>query len=1742
MRKRAALVVLAVVLVLLGVLVVQRQQVAAALLPRVISLAIGYDVSIGDQHIGKTHATFLHVHVSRKGEPVLDAAQVEVSYALRDLLPGSSHRFGVNGIYIDHPTLTLVRHKDGSYNIAFPGAQNPEIAAPQPPNRVPIAMNVRIRDGAGVVRAPYTVDPDSRTLEVTGLNLDANIDSAARTHYVFRGAFVEEALEPFQLVGTVDVNRGYAIHHAFAKAIPMRAIGNYFINSDAARLLAGTATDMEFKAYALDVEPDQPIDYHLSGAIDVNDVQMQVVGLTTPLRHIAGRLQMTDGTFFFNRLGAEIAGTPVAVSGGIYNFAAPQYRLGIDANGNLQTLRQMFAFTKTQPIDGAAHMSIEVQGDLGNPVVLASMDAPRAVYNTLPIRNMHVKIAYQNNSVMLAPLQATVHGAHVSIRGMIGVGKVTHTQAALHFEGPASTLPYFGALLGTEPIVGDVMLDGQDTNFLGNGAMQSVRGLNRMAAVLHVDRPGIIDVGPFWIDTERGRFAAEYHLDRQTNTSAFWMDAHRLRLHSPLMAGAFGKLLPDIPSFDGTVDAFSIEGGGPSGLHALVAGAMDGHALHISGVGLDKVHAQFSGTLADAAIEPLNARGSWGTIDGDGALSLSALAVKGMYHGTLEGLRPFLQDPSATGTVDGPAAIAIAGGRITVQADGLTLRNAKVHGLPLEAMRGTLAVDNGALTVLSAHAQIAGGDVVAAGRFDRGITLVASRTRGSDLRGLGLPLEAGYVSATGSLKQGPKIPSFTGGVAIAQGRMQQFDIDGTALIALHDDTVHLDHVVGALDGMYTIASGDLTQLTSGSPAYAVHANVPAADVGDVIHMLTLRSPFPIDGTYSASVDVHGRGLNPTVAGPVEVGAGSVNGLSFTDGRALIDASTRGARARQASVQVASTHLAFAAALNAPIPGAAQNTPITGVRVRAPGAHLEDFNNFFDTGDTLAGNGPVRFDVVSQRHQIKSNGNIDVAGLRYRNLAIGDTRAVWSTSRNLMKGSLVVGGAQGLLRAKGSIGFTPSPSWFDVLRDSRYNLSIDLDDLNTSTWLGAFGFGQVPLSGRLDADATIEGRYPRLHVNGTSSLNGGTMGPLPIESADIAFSSLADRIRIDSASLVTPGLTATASGSFGLAATDPIDLDLYLNSDDMPRLIEQVWRKNVQLQGVYESTISARGTPSNPQFAAAFDASNAVVYGVKIPSIFGSLRWNLNTKTIELSNAGAQFEHGDISLAGSLPLRLNPFGAGPPHAPINLDLAVTSLDPSTFQTLLGNNTQLGGTIDGELAVAGTVGTPRIYGRFSLAKGSYVSDLDRTPITSATATLTFDRTQATVQHLSANLGAGTVAASGHVAFPAGTSGATYHVDVTAKNAQGDNPQFGSGAFDGRIALNRAPNQLAHVSGDIALHDATIPFAAFLAATQNSGAGGGPAFPFDLGFDMKLAVGKNVRVRGSGFGAGLDIGASGAVNLAGTLSSPTLEGQFVGTGGTLTYFDRAFRLTDAVVTFTPSQGIIPTLHAQGVTHVTNPDPRVLAYSTDVTINVDGPINGLKIAFSTNPPGYTNDQILAMIAPFSGLIGGTNYLPSGANNPTINGVTPQGALNVVPGAQPIGQPSSSISVGQEAFNILNAQFSAGILAPVENVVSQGLGFQNFNLNVDYYGNVGFSATRLLGKTVNFIYSQTFGTPSIYSAGLQLIGPSDTSAQLSFYWSTGPQVLFKTPAGVSTSSHLSVGQPLQGQSGFAFNLQRLYW
>jgi hypothetical protein len=248
---------------------------------------------------------------------------------------------------------------------------------------------------------------------------------------------------------------------------------------------------------------------------------------------------------------------------------------------------------------------------------------------------------------------------------------------------------------------------------------------------------------------------------------------------------------------------------------------------------------------------------------------------------------------------------------------------------------------------------------------------------------------------------------------------------------------------------------------------------------------------------------------------------------------------------------------------------------------------------------------------------------------------------------------------------------------------------------------------------------------------------------------------------------------------------------------------------------------------------------------------------------------------------------------------------------------------------------------------------------------------------------------------------------------------------------------------------------------------------------------------------------------------------------------------------VSFTPSDGVLPTLHAVATTSVVNPDPdraRNPYGSADITIRVDGPIAGLKVSLTSNPPGYSQAQTLGLIAPFGGFINGIAFSQqSMLARQQPNGITPLGNLSPIPNVNL--QQRSTITVGQEAFNLLNAQFTAGLLAPVETTLGQGLGLSSINLTLGYYGNVGVTATRLLGKAVSAVYAVTFGIPQIQSFGLMVQPNPETSATLNFFLLSGPTKLLQLPsAPVGYSASYVATQPLVGNSGFSLTFQRYFW
>ncbi len=1740
MRKRIAIGLLAAVL-LLALAVARRHELLRFALEEGAGLAGGYGVRIEQLHVGWDGAELAGVRVERDAQPVLDARRITVRYSLRDLFPGSAHRLGLIAAEIDGAKLTLTRFKDGSFNVNMPRAAGP--ARPQRANAVPLRFHLRVRDSEIDLREPEAFEPSARSFRTRGITVDASIDTSGITTYRAGGAFVAPRAEPFTIAGRIDAVAGYAMHHARAPYFPARVLGNYMADTPVVRIIGGEGRNFDARVYSLGGEPG----YHVSLRLDVDGGRLAMQSLAVPVENVRARLEVVDNTFFVRGAHGVLAGVPLRFTGGVYDFngaltGRAQLRLGIWGTGDLSGLRRAFAFARDQPISGTARLGVLVHGPIDDPVIVARVAAAHARYRAMPFDSLAAAVVYHSNVVALAPLRVRYGGIAVRVDGTLGLGAHILSRFALHVEGPASHLPYLDEMLGNEPLVVDAAATGSDLLFHLTGSAASARGVSRVAALIDTNPSGTASVAPFWLHTERGNLDGAYLLDRPHATSAFWIIARGLRMRATSYRAFPGIALPEMPPVDGRTVGITAAGGG-AGTNIVMAGRINAADSSIAGVTFDRVSAAFSGTLADAEVNLLSAAGPWGTFNGHGGFSARRFVAYGTYRGTFEGLQPFLGNAIAGhGPIAGTVGIGVEPKRIVVQGSNLAMQGATLRGVPIDRASLTLAIEGNRLRIYSADAQIAGGSVVAAGTYtlapgpdarSGAVALIARRLSAAQLHGIGLPLDRGTLSAQGKLSAGTPIPAFDGGVAIDGGRIADFPITGNGDVRVAGDAVALRRILGALGGTYAHVDGAIARLTSGSPSYALDATVPAAQIAPTLHSFGISS-YLTDGTFNARLHVAGRSLAPSVRGHVGVPAGEVNGLPFIDGSAQLAADPRGVAVRGGSVLVGTTATYFSA-----VARPHENV----IDVSAPRADLADFNNFFDTGDTLDGNGGVKLAAASRDAQITSSGDVNVRGFRYRNLPVGDTKAVWSSARNVITGSVAVGGSEGMLHARGSIGLTPGTAWQSTVMRSRFDLATDVKDLDLSLWMPALGMQSLPITGRASGSATVRGRYPNIDVRGNAEVTAGTIGPLALDRADLALHTAGRRVVIDHAELTTTALTASATGTLGLGPNEPLDVQVHAATDHLAQLVYDVSRVKVPISGAFESTLTVGGTFKAPKFLAGFDASDVLAYGVAIPSLFGEVR--VDRRALVLSDAGATFARGQATLAGSLPLALAPLRFAAPDQPVSFDLDVVGVDPSIFDEALGQNTKLSGVIDGHLGLSGTIRKPEVVGHVSLTNGSYVSDLERIPIAQIAAALVFNHAAVSIERASAHVGNGTMTGSGSVTFPNGltATGATLDLKAAAHGAQLDLPAYGNGTLDGAIALAKRPSSDALLSGNVALSNGTLSFASFIKAAQESSAVS--SLPLPLAFDLQLTAGKNVRVRGNGYGAGLDIGVAGSAKLGGTPTTPTLAGTFDSTGGTLTYFDRAFRVQQGSVRFDAADGVLPTLHAVATTTVVNPDPdraRNPYGSADVTIRVDGPIAGLRIDLTSNPPGYTREQILGLIAPFGGFVGGIGYSrQSMFAQQQPNGIAPLGTVSPIP---TVGlQQRGSITVGQEAFNVLNAQFTAGLLSPLESSIGQGLGLSSVNLTLGYYGNVGFTASRLLGKAVSATYAVVFGIPETQSFGLTVQPNPETSATLNFFLQSGPTKLFEVPtAPVGYGAGLLATEPLVGNTGFSLTLQRHFW
>jgi translocation and assembly module TamB len=1166
-----------------------------------------------------------------------------------------------------------------------------------------------------------------------------------------------------------------------------------------------------------------------------------------------------------------------------------------------------------------------------------------------------------------------------------------------------------------------------------------------------------------------------------------------------------------------------------------VAGTVSARALDVGGVRIDAVDGSLSGRLANLRLGGVNARGPWGDFSGSGAYDRGTLALAGRYRGSFTQLRSITGELGARGPIDGPVDLLLSPERTLVQARGATSRGATVDGVPVDDLAGTLAVAGKHVRIYAATASVAGGTFAAAGDA-LGARGVGVSVAGADARALHAiaPLGAGRIDAIGALHTRDRATGFDGGVALGGGTLDRLPIAGNGDLALSGNRLNVRRTDGRLGDALGTLDGSLAQLGSGAPVYDVNLHVPGAEIAPFAR-IAAPDRRDIAGTLSADVRLSGSAADLRVDGRVAVPEGTVNGLAFRDAAAGVQVTRTGLFVRSGAVTVGSTSATF---------GAEFDGANAAMRFDAARADLADFNDYFDAGDTLGGTGHVAVTFDKRGTSVRSNADIAIANLEYRRFDLGNATAVWSSHGRDVDGKLAFGGASGRLQVAGTYEVATHAPLEKFFERSRFDGTAHLRGLDLGVWLPAIGY-QLPVGGRVDADATIAGPMRDPSVDTTLTLVGGSLGRFPVDRLEVSAVTTLRRTTITRAALNLPSVEMTGAGSFGFGERDPIAFSLHAKSPDIGTVALRVAGSSLALSGAAEADVKIDGTRAKPRVAGGFDLEHGSLHGVAIPQALGE--FSIAGRDLVLSDAEIGLAKGTLYLAGSVPLVVAPFGFGPGNAPITLDFDARGVDLANFAPLLPAGSTLAGTLDGHVAVGGTAGDPRLDGKIAVASAAFRGPFETVPLENIGAQVTFSGSTARLDRLHAEAGGGSVDASGRMIFAnlvrPGTD-ADYRFDARATHLGLALPAYGSGQLDGTLSVVHVPQQPPSIAGDIALSEATIPFAALLFADTGSGgfdasqaARTTPAPTVaEVALNLDLSAQRNVRVRSGN----VDIGARGTLHVGGTSIAPSLSGGFVSTGGTLTYFNTVFRLLDGQVTFEPDLGVIPNLDAHAIAHVINPDPNTVRNVTggaDVTLALHGPVTSLSIALSSDP-SYDREQILGLLLSAPAL-GATNLFAT-TGQPTLYGTT---QTNVPPGTAVPRNTNGEFSVAQEAFGVANAQFTRVLLAPIESTVAEAVGLSNINVNVDYLGNVGVTARKILGKKVNAIYGASFGYPYRQTFGFEFKQNEVTAAQVTVFQTLGAYGLNSLTPYYLTPNNLKVqaAEPNLGPTGFSLSLQHLF-
>ncbi|HPQ13986.1 MAG TPA: translocation/assembly module TamB domain-containing protein [Bryobacteraceae bacterium] len=266
-----------------------------------------------------------------------------------------------------------------------------------------------------------------------------------------------------------------------------------------------------------------------------------------------------------------------------------------------------------------------------------------------------------------------------------------------------------------------------------------------------------------------------------------------------------------------------------------------------------------------------------------------------------------------------------------------------------------------------------------------------------------------------------------------------------------------------------------------------------------------------------------------------------------------------------------------------------------------------------------------------------------------------------------------------------------------------------------------------------------------------------------------------------------------------------------------------------------------------------------------------------------------------------------------------------------------------------AVRGTLSKPDVNGKLQLQNASLsVADFPNS-ISNANGTILFSGTQAVIENITGETGGGAVSLTGRVHY--GGPVTDFRLQATAREVRIDYPAQVSTKVNAKLAF-AGTTESSVLSGNVSVLEVMLRLETDLAALLAPGTPRpAPVVQTGLLGGMRLDV-RIETVPGVQFFSALtqDLQAEGDLHVRGTPSQPGMLGRITLTQGEILFFGNRYTVSRGTISFFNPQRIEPIVDVALETR---------ARGVNVTVLVSGPVDRLKLSYSSDPPLAFSDVV---------------------------------------------------------------------------------------------------------------------------------------------------------------------------------------